>query len=47
MQEPRPLSGVWVCAEETVVKPYFLMLLLLTITIYADLSVRQSRRRAD
>lgn len=33
--------------EETAVKPYFLMLLLLTIAAYADLSVRRSRRRAD
>jgi hypothetical protein len=47
MQEPRPFSGVWVCAEETAVKPYFLLLLLLTITAIADLSVRQSRRRVD
>jgi hypothetical protein len=29
------------------VKPSFLMILLLTITAYADLSFRQSRRRAD
>jgi hypothetical protein len=30
---------------EDVVKPYFLLLLLLTLSLYADFFVRQDRRR--
>jgi hypothetical protein len=39
-------AGVGVGAKETAVKPYILLMLVLTIAVYADFFVRLDRPRA-